>query len=407
MKNKRILIFSGGTIFPITGMHQVRTYNQIKRLAADHEVDCLFLFTKAQQKEATVRELSKYCQSVIPLQTISQSFGFRAAKKVVLNRLFDQLAIPLDYYTLSNRFSAKTIAHIVNKGSYDIVISHYWQASGFLKYLDKNITRCIDTHYLVEENMILHEEGQYDHLAKQNMGRLLARELKLQQQSFAQTDLLIVNSKPQEDILIKQGRSGVIYTPNGQDLTPFLSYSKALPSTNNKDILFYGALSNQFNQKALRRILNSIWPSIHAQYTNSKLIVMGSSPPSWLQERALNDHSIEVTGFVDDVRTVFNRSWLTLIPLESAAGFRGRTVELLASGVPIIGTSNALKSVNLQHGKNAIIADTDNAIIKYTLQLIENPELRHQIAEEGKLFAQHSYSLNATFGKLSQYFLNQ
>jgi glycosyltransferase involved in cell wall biosynthesis len=131
---------------------------------------------------------------------------------------------------------------------------------------------------------------------------------------------------------------------------------------------------------------------------------MGSSPPEWLKELAEKDSAIEITGFVEDVRPVFARCFACVIPLESGSGFRGRTVELLASGVPVIGTTNALQSVQIEHGVNGFIADTDEEIIHWVVQLIEDKELRKRISNAGRTFAGNNYTLEATFGLLSNYF---
>jgi glycosyltransferase involved in cell wall biosynthesis len=89
--------------------------------------------------------------------------------------------------------------------------------------------------------------------------------------------------------------------------------------------------------------------------------------------------------------------------LNPGPGFRGRSVELLASGVPIIGTTNALQSVQINHGINGFVADTDDDIIHYVVRLAEDKELRKRISVAGREFVRTHYSLAATFGVLSNY----
>jgi glycosyltransferase involved in cell wall biosynthesis len=399
---KSILVFNGGPIFPLGGMNQVRIYNQIVRLSKDHEVDCMFLYSKEHTKRLTQTNLNPYCNRIMPVKTFSQGIFWRIGKRIVLNWLFDRISYPLDYFSASNEFTSKTISRKVSAIPYDIVISHYWQASGFLKYLPPGIFRCIDTHYLVEENLALYRKGMYRHIENDRLGKLLERELYIQNNCFDYADLLIVNSQIQKNILGNNVSRNVICIPNGQELEPYLKYQRN-DDRNDKYLLFYGALSNQFNQKGLRRLIEKILPGVKIKCPDIKLIVMGSSPPEWLINMAKMNPDIEVTGFVEDVRPVFARCFVSVIPLESGSGFRGRSVELLASGVPIIGTTNALQSVQINHGINGFVADTDDDIIHYVVRLAEDKELRKRISVAGREFVRTHYSLAATFGVLSNY----
>jgi len=402
MINKKILIYCGGGIFPIEGMHQVRILNQIKSLSKNHTVDCMFLYTKNNHKIESINGLSSFCRNIIPYRTFSQSFAFRLIKRLFLNKIYEYIAFPLDFFTLSNTITAKSIARDIKKGDYDIIIAHYWQASGFLKYLPHNILKCIDTHYLVEENLDLYYKGMYRHIDNGRLEKLLKKELVLQNACFENADLLIVNSHAQKDILGKKGSYHPICIPNGQALEAYLEYHNNHDEKDN-NLLFYGALSNQFNLKALDRILKNIWPKIQKVYPDTKFIIMGSSPPTWLQTLATDNPSIIVTGFVEDVRSIFKKCSVCLLPLESGSGFRGRTVELLASGVPVVGTTNALQSVQISHEINGVIADTDEGLIQWTLKLLEDKVLYQRLSLAGKVFAKDNYSLEATFGKLSKY----
>lgn len=384
-------------------MYQVRIFNQVKRLSVDHEVDCMFLYTKPNQVPENIRILGPYCKNLIPHKTFSQGLLFRALKKFVLKRIFTWLVYPLDFFSLSNQWTAKSIAKRIKKDNYDIVIAHYWQASGFLKYLPADVLKCIDTHYLVEENLDLFHQGRYDHFKNMFTGKLLEKELILQNSCFNIAGLLIVNSRKQKEILDKQGTYKSICIPNGQDLEHWVTYPVD-KGNNEKNILFYGALANQFNQKAIKRILDFIWPGILAEHPDARLVIMGSSPPDWLINFSKTDTSIKVTGFVEDVREVFSRSIFALIPLESGSGFRGRAVELMASGVPVIGTRNALQSIHIEHEVNGIFAETDEEIIQWANNLIENKKLRDQLSGAGRVTVKNSFSLDATFGCLSRHF---
>lgn len=405
-KRKSILIYNSTPLFPQGGMNIVRVYNQILTLSRDHNIDFMFLETNNAGSQETYEKLSPICRRVIPIKTFNQTYFYKVLKKLILKKFLNIINYPVDYFNLSNPLTAKKIANTIKKRKYDVIISHYWQASGFFKYLPiSKTTKCIDTHYIVEENLILLKKGAYNHLNEKKYGSLLRKELKLQNKWFKKADLLVVNSFLQKDLLKKVNSiKPLIVIPNGQKLNHYLNYDNTNLTKNDLKILFYGALGNQFNEKAVKRIVYNIIPMIKKKLPGIKLIIMGSGRPKWLEEEALSNKNINFLGFVKDVRPVFHQCLLSLIPLESGSGFRGRTIELLASGIPIIGTYNALASVKIEHGINGIIAESDEAIAKWTIELIKNNKLRNKISINGIDFAIKNYSLDVTFGKLSKYF---
>ncbi len=406
MKKKRVLVFAGGPILPVKGMHQSRILNQIISLAVDHQVDFCFLYSKKSQKKENETELIKYCGNVIPIKTITQTFLYKVISKLILQPIFHFFAIPHDHFTLSNLITSIIIAQKINRKRYDLIISHYWQASGFLRFLNKNILKAIDTHYLVEENIDLYFKGHYSHIDNRSLKKLLKRELKLQKKYFNIANLLIVNSEAQLKILKNEGYAKpVIYIPNGQKLDKYLNLP-ILSELEELYLLFYGSLQNQFNQKALIRLLDNIFPTIQKNNPKIKLIILGADPPSWLYKKTANNPNILITGFVSDIGKIFKKCFACILPIDSASGFRGRTVELLASGVPVIGTENALQSVQITHGVNGIIAETDEEFINWVLKMASDKHIRKAIAEEGRKHAVKNFSLESTHYKLSQYLNN-
>lgn len=406
MERKKVLIVNAGPLYPITGMYQIRVINQIKSLSDSHEVSLLFLHNSDHERLKTSDALKPFCKEIHPFKTLGQSIPYRIIKKFILKKLFPRIGYPLDYMTHSNCFSAKKIARKVNAGNFDVVITHYWQSAGFFRFLKKNTIKAIDTHYAVEENLDLFRQGKYAHIDNGKLGKQLHHELKLQNRFFELADLLIVNSHIQKKLIHKTFADlSILVVPNGQDLKKFLNYKKQYSQPTEKNILFYGSLSSQFNNKALRRIVDRILPEIRKEFPKTKFIALGANPPEWLRKISQNE-DIEITGFVEDVRPYFEKSYLTLIPLESGAGFRGRTIELMAMGVPVIGTHNALDSIRMNHGEHGIIVDSDQEIITETLTLFRDEAKRNQLAQNARVFVQKNYSLDATFGKLATYLKN-
>ncbi len=170
-------------------------------------------------------------------------------------------------------------------------------------------------------------------------------------------------------------------------------------------ICFYGSLSNQFNRKALNRLLTNIYLRLKEHVQHLKLYVIGNSLPLDLYSRE-TPPDIVITGYVDDPREYLPREYLArtkclVLPLETGSGFRGRVVEVLALGIPIVGTTNALQSTGMEHGQQGFIVDTDEGIINRVMDILRDSDKYNYLSKSARSFAEAHYSLESTFGRLS------
>lgn len=291
----------------------------------------------------------------------------------------------------------KCVREIISKGDYDVVIFHYWYLGYLLKNLPDNIIKVIDTHNAIEEKIELFNKGYYKTRNRYRLKKELEYSLKKQLDYFKYCDLIVVNSSKQAEIFKTSiPEEKIVIAENGQDLSEFLEYKCPI---DNDSILFYGSLSNQFNRLALKRILNKIYPGILKLHPKVKLIIAGSYPPLDLLNK-YNYPDVVITGFIEDIKPIIGRCAVMLLPLETASGFRGRLVEVMALGVPVIGTHNGLQSVGMQDGVQGYYAESDEEIIKKAIMVINNPELRQKLSEQCRKFVQERYTLEATFGKM-------
>ena len=129
------------------------------------------------------------------------------------------------------------------------------------------------------------------------------------------------------------------------------------------------------------------------------------NPPESIR-RLADDKSLSVTGFLDDVRPQLSKAKVMLLPLVIAAGFRSRVVDVMAMGIPVVGTHRALDCVDMQSGTHGFIDDSDEDMAAHAIALLSNPELREEFSDNCVQFAAKRYSVDATFGQLSDYYLN-
>jgi GT2 family glycosyltransferase len=105
-----------------------------------------------------------------------------------------------------------------------------------------------------------------------------------------------------------------------------------------KDILFVGGFTHLPNVDGVLWFVNEIWPLVRHQVPGAKFIIAGSNPPP--EVNALAGDDIDVLGFISDeaLRKLYSKIKIVVIPLRYGAGVKGKTVEAMYHGMPLVTT---------------------------------------------------------------------
>ncbi len=167
-------------------------------------------------------------------------------------------------------------------------------------------------------------------------------------------------------------------------------------------LIFYGSMNSPQNVGAFKRAFFSILPMIKQQVPDVRMIVVGNKPPAEIRQLH-NGKDMIVTGFVDDVRPWLSKGKALILPLEIGSGFRGRIVEVMSMGLPVVGTHNALDSLEMESGIHGLISDDDYEMAGHCIRLLTDESFRMKQSDACRKFVRDKYSLEATFGKLTEF----
>lgn len=403
MSKKKILIVMGGPLFPKTMASQDRVYKMIKRLSMDHTVDVATFIRDNHEKEVSQQNLNDVCRNFYPIPAINPkgSFFKRGFHRVKYLFLYYLAGASRYYYYYGNKKSINKIVDIINTNTYDIVQIEFCTLFNIFKKIETNCIKVIDTHVLLLEARERSLKNKYG----DNIPFFQRRELKkygeLEKEALQLADVIISISKD-DYVSLKQmfphKKNIIIFT--GQDIDYFIGY-KTNPGKHT--ILFYGNMGTSFNIKAFSRFKDSILPLIKNEIVDVKVLVVGANPPDSIK-KSDNGKDMIVTGFVDDVREYLSKATLMVLPLDIGAGFRSRVVDVMSMGIPVIGTHLALDSIEMAHGTHGYVTDSNEEMAGYAITLLNDPGSRKKMAEECKTFVSGKYSIEATYGILSQYY---
>lgn len=386
-----------GTIYPIRAMNQMRTHNMMRVLSDEYEVDLATTANDEEEQNISAQKMKELGGKYIYLGTVKPKNNIIKKRTMQIIERLRYYLFADDFEVTSNRFLEGKILAAVRAGGYDAVISNYWEASLFFTKLNANVKKILDPHYSVAENFDVLERNKVTGFKRILELRRLNKNRELEKKVIAASDATIPLSQRNFEEFDKiDGGKPKVLVADGNDLDYFFAYK---PQPDPKTLLFYGAMSSKQNIEAFFRLYNDILPELKKTVPDLKLLVVGSKPIQPIKDLD-NGRDVIVTGFVDDVRPYISQAWFSMIPLNYGSGFRGRVVELLALGVPVIGTHNALDSVAMQHEVNGYISDDNAEMIRYAKMLLENHDLRKTISENSLSFVKETYSLEATFGRL-------
>jgi O-antigen biosynthesis protein len=138
-------------------------------------------------------------------------------------------------------------------------------------------------------------------------------------------------------------KSDIILTPsdNERKIIQELIPGSNEPITNfseRKHILFVGGFTHKPNVDAVLWFVKQVWPVVIKQHSGLQFIIAGSNPPDVI--RKLADNNIIVKGYISDreLGHLYNSVKLVVVPLRYGAGVKGKTVEAMRYGLPVVTT---------------------------------------------------------------------
>ena len=384
-------------------MNQVRAIHTIKSLTKYFDVDLLTTVKEDKEQSLSKKAMEEINGKFIPLHSIKSKQAPLKKRLAQFSEKTNNILFADDAgYSFAKRYYPD-ILNIISKEKYDIVLSHYWEISGFFEKLDKKVIKILDTHYAVEENIMLNDEGKYKGGKNFIRTRELQKSARLEKRFINASDIILSLSNSNYENFKKIAPDKTHFmTPDGND---FEFFNSKMKTPSEPAVLFYGNMGSDQNVNAFFRFYNNIYPSLIEKIPQLKIYVVGSNPVQSI--KALdNGNNIFVSGFVEDVREYLNKGTFLILPMEIGAGFRGRIVEVMAMGIPVIGTNNALKSIEMESGKHGYITDNDKEMISYSLQILQDADLRKQLSDNCLKFVKEKYSLEVTFDKFTEFLHN-
>lgn len=158
-----------------------------------------------------------------------------------------------------------------------------------------------------------------------------------------------------------------------------------------RDIMFIGGFAHRPNVDAVKWLASELLPRLVKLIPDIKVHVLGSNPPKEVLELA--NENLIMEGFVTDeqLEAFYLNSRISLIPLRYGAGIKGKVVEAMRYGTPVVTTS--VGSEGIPNAESAMLVEDDvDKLAAELARLYEDKEKLTYFSQNSVAYVKNNYS---------------
>ncbi len=282
----------------------------------------------------------------------------------------------------------RLVGQMVERSKYEVAIAEFTPMGQYLYHNPflPAVRRVISCHSCLSQSVRRALRVTDNHPLHKLMLRLRLPALtRLEFAMYRSADLVLALTPQEKTALLQQAPNlPVAVIPYGVDIAPF-DYQRQIRlnkgRTGVQRIIFTGYFRNDQNRDAVIWFNNNVWPLLKKKHPKLECYIVGRSPTSEIRALPRYDNKIVVTGEVDDLAPYLAQSDVYVCPVRLGAGFRGRILQAMAAGVPVVTTTLGSEGIPVQTGSNIVVADTPDLQVAGISLLLTDPEYRRRIAD--------------------------
>ena len=400
MGKKRILIISAVLPFPGNSGQQQRVLNTVLALKNHFHVSFL-TYANSNNSEMIFSELSEMCDEAIVLSSrYSKSIFTKLFYRIIgaFFMIFTSLKFS-NFIVDKVELSPNRIEKSLKNKIFDCVFFEYWHAESSIKYFHKRDVSCVlDMHNILWQSYseVLKRKWLLPNFVKKFV---LKKYRKHEEKAWAKFDgIIAINSTEFEYVKRKiSDKKWLNLTFMGIDKS---KWNGIWENPKTPQIAYYGGLGSEHNKNSALFVHDEIMPKIWVEFPEAKYWIIGSNPPDEIKDLT-KDSRIGVTGFVEDVAQLLTQMSVIVIPWKGTYGFRSRVVEVMAQGVPVVTSYDAVDGMNLEDGSGIVLSDSVSEMVEKTLKILRNSELADKLSEQAIEIVGKQFTMQSTYGKLA------
>ena len=365
----RILWLKTELLHPVDKGGRIRTYNMLRELKRDHEITYLALDDGASGAEEK-KLANEYCHELIcvPHRTAPKfSPGF-------YRDLIANLASPLPYFMKKYESPGmrREIERLLKEQPFDVLVCDFLQPSVNVP-ADVNVATVLFQHNVEAMIWKRHYEVQKNPVKRAFLYDQWRKTWRYERSACRKFDLVIAVSAADEQQMREEYElRSAAAVATGVDIDYFIPSGKVTPETHN--IVFTGSMDWLPNEDAMQYFIREVLPLVRKEIPDVTLTVVGRNPYASLVELSKSDHSIVVTGRVDDVRPYIEKAAVYVVPIRIGGGTRLKIYEAMSMGKPVVSTTVGAEGLPVKNNQELVLADSAAEFATALIRLLRDQD---------------------------------
>ncbi len=400
---KKLLILSHVLPFPGNAGQEQRVKYTLQSLKRRFHITFVTVANKEEVGKIE-KQLAEFCDRAICFESrYHKNQPNKLLHKVVGTLSSLNSALKMSNYILGEvEFTDERLLSILKEDKFDAVLYEYWHAYKSTDvFRRQNIPCILDMHNILWQSYIKQQEAQ-NYLPDWWKRRQLHKYTAAEEQAWQCFDGIVAINRAEEQYVKTRvtDKTRVFYAPMGIDLDNWTFDWQ--PEIQPQRVAYYGGLSSPHNQQSASDCFSKIMPIVWKQKPDTELWIVGSNPPPQILSLPEQDKRVKVTGFVEDVKETLKQFSVVVCPWQGLYGFRSRLVEVMALGVPLVTTPDAVYGMELENGQGILLGENEAELAEKTLHLLQDSLFAAQQSELARQKIENLYSIESTYDKLSK-----
>lgn len=366
-------------------------HHLLKYLSQRHEITFVSLIRSPEQTRQ-VRYVAPFCKR---LELIHLP-RWRSALHAGVG-LFSPRPLQLGFFHAHEM--SRRIQQVIEEEQIDVAYGYHLRSA---QYLDQ--IRGLPTVLDLKPVQTLNLQRMKDHISNPVRRALYQTEFRrvrnYEPSVVSRLTRCLVISDADRKAIDPQGKlQNILVNPHGLDPNYFVP-DREHPKIAGR-IVFSGNMSYDPNVDAIVHFANHVYPLIRQMRPHVTLTIVGKNPKPSVASLA-RDPSIEVTGFVDDIRPYLNCAEVAVNPLRIGAGLQNKVLEAMSLALPLVMTKVANEGIQATPGVHAMVADSTKALVATIVRLLDEADLRERIGRAAREWILEKWSWERHFEPLEQ-----
>ena len=309
--------------------------------------------------------------------------------------------IPLSIERNRSKEMTRVVEQVMAGASFNAVFVDGWLMAQYLRqdFAGIKLLHEHNAEYLIWERQV---DVERNPLTRRLVRAEAARVREYEASILGQFDIVFAVSVADQLALEEIGAEGVNVRvlPNAAD--PSLLELDALSfSDSERMVLYLGTLSWAPNLEGIGRFLREVWPLVHRQASDARLVIAGEGAPRWLRSLAGREKGV---GFVDAPggREIYRGARVFIEATRSGGGTKVKLLNALARGLPVVASPEAFEGIGVTPGRHALVEETSPGMAAAIVRLFGDEELWQRLSENGRDLVRERYTPEVAYSVLDQ-----